>query len=1098
MTDFIKRFSAHRARLVRDQGVEAPKEQKKGKVGLGEPIDPPKGSVGRRQPVATKKGLSGAMMRETVADVFASGEKIGLSGPLLARYVAGLGQIKAKVDQVGEAIAEATDRLKPEEAELVRTLPARLLGAMSAGLYELDPASAGGVISEVLDVIADTVRGRAPSSAKVRGLERIAYAASQLDSSEAGTSFARAAALLRGEKDPLLIEASTKTLVDAIGKIAGSGTARDTMFVGVLQAAIESIKTENGAAEVSAKVAEALGGNLNDGQIQILTEQAGAALKTRNALAQEQEKVAQTLEQQKGAFDQARQGDQKDKLEPLVPLMARAEVELSPQSRSQLYGQIAAHQNAQAAGTLEAIATAQLALLGRGTAIPNNAVNQVTQLVIGLAGKNIPEDALAALAAGAAVSHPVEQVPSVLTALDQIFTKLGEDGPRIAQAAGPEGMASLARSAGIRDVAQRMSEQDPAPIDSLVAAMKAANDDDSIAHVLENGAQFSAAIPKVEGGPIVEQLRNNFAADMVLIGKEGLDAAVLDSTWPKLPEDAIPRLVAIGVAHDVNTDQWLADLDAFFANARGGKDHERNLRTLLVCIEDGGGDAVEFVRAVNKSDLRRAEVSKLANYMNVETNFGVQPDYVADVLQMIADGKHPAQVIEQRMNAAAVEKLNLGALLEGAEDVTVTEKGLADVQGPLAPLFSNGAGHQYVNQDVLKGLLKAALADKVDAFRFETPPAEEHLACLTPEQRNQWMTPQLMTHIRFEGDGEAIFKQRVERTALIGKAMLERLTEAFGELEPLKQKRDEIVTKLREVDKRDTKARSALIEELGSIPSRIKALEWVTSLAELTPDNVTPERFTRLADDIPSLRTMFGPALDEAMEELLWTIRLSDVSYSQVVTDDGPDLPTMFSMTVDRNKTGACLNWPGSGGEGLAYWVDPNKRMIITRNEAGQERRVMMRIVERTDEGHKGEPMLIIEKAYPPANANKEEKRRLIEHMLRRASSMGIACGFATEYYWDASKTSRFRGKADADMNEILLDLSKRYGTEVEKKEMTVVTRAGNAPLEYLDSDAQGRRGNVSYRGWQNRTDLPQLHYGATIQEGPKEMENEFVVLQPK
>lgn len=1087
MTEFIKRFSAHRARLAQQQGIEAP-QGKKGSSDVQAPADPPKDSGGRKQPVATKKGLSGAMMRQTVADVFTSGERLGLSGPLLTRYIAGLAEMKGKVDQVAGAITDATERLKPEQAELVRTLPARLLGAMSAGLYQLDPASAGAVISQVLDVIARTVQGRAPAAAEVRGLERLAYAASQLDSAEAGKSFSKAADLLAGKNDALVIEASTKTLVDAIGKISGSGDARDAMLVGVLHGAIRAVETEEAPAEVAAKAAEALDTKLTDGQIQIIAEQAGVARQTRDQLRQQQDQVAQQLEQQQAAFAQALEGDQKEKLEGLAPLMARAEVELSPEGLSQLHGQIAANQNAQSPGTLRAVTAAQLALLGRGSAIPANAVNQVTKLVVGLAQKNVPEEALTALVAQASVAHPVEQVPSVLTFLDQLFAKLGEDGARIAQTGGPAGMAALAGSSGARAVAQRLSENDQAPIDSLVAALKAADDEASTAHVLKNGAQFSAAIPKVEGGPIVENLRKSFAADMTLIGKAGLDAAVLDAATPKLPEDAIPRLVAIGAAQDVNQDQWLADLDKFFANARGGKDHERNLRTLLVCIAESGGDAVGFVRAINGADLRRADVCKLANFMNVETNFGVQPEYVAGVLDLIGKGENPVRAIEQRMNAAVVEKLNLGALLEGAEDVRVTEKGLGDVQGVLAPLFSNGAGNNGVNQDILKGLLKAALADRVDAFRFETPPTEKHLACLTPAQREQWMEPQVMMHIRFQDDGEAIFKQRVERTALIGKAILERLNEAFGQLEPLSKKRDELVTKLRNVDKRDTEARSAIIRELGTLPAKIKALEWATSLAELTADTVTPERFTRLADDIPSLRTMFGPALEDAMEELIWTIRLSDVSYSQVVTDDGPDLPTMFSMTVDRNKTGACLNWPGRAGEGIAYWTDPNKRMIITRNEAGQERRVMMRIVERTDEGHQGEPMLIIEKSYPPAGANKEEKRRLIEHMLRRSSSMGIACGFATEYYWDASQTSRFRGQADADMNEILLDLSKRYGTEVEKKELKVVTRAGNSALEYLDSDAPpGRRGTATYRGWQHN-----------FNEESKEFENEFIVLEPK
>src|SRR5512145_308689 len=139
--------------------------------------------------------------------------------------------------------------------------------------------------------------------------------------------------------------------------------------------------------------------------------------------------------------------------------------------------------------------------------------------------------------------------------------------------------------------------------------------------------------------------------------------------------------------------------------------------------------------------------------MTVETEFKVPPEYVEEAVKLLEAKTNVVPQIESRMHTAVMEKLNLGQLLQGAENIRITERGLAAVQGPLAPLFSSAAGRNNVPQEILKGLLKAALADRVDHYRFETPVTEAHLACLTEEARAKWMEPQQMTHIRFEGNG---------------------------------------------------------------------------------------------------------------------------------------------------------------------------------------------------------------------------------------------------------------------------------------------------------------------------------------------------------
>lgn len=102
-------------------------------------------------------------------------------------------------------------------------------------------------------------------------------------------------------------------------------------------------------------------------------------------------------------------------------------------------------------------------------------------------------------------------------------------------------------------------------------------------------------------------------------------------------------------------------------------------------------------------------------------------------------------------------------------------------------------------------------------------------------------------------------------------------------------------------------------------------------------------------------------------------------------------------------------------------------------------------------EGHRGEPMLILERAYPDAQG-KEDKRRLMEHLMRRARTMNIAAAFPTEYYWDAASTRRGARKGIVDMNDVIEELDQRYGTSVTRQTLTVTNPAGSSPSIYIDS----------------------------------------------
>ncbi len=396
------------------------------------------------------------------------------------------------------------------------------------------------------------------------------------------------------------------------------------------------------------------------------------------------------------------------------------------------------------------------------------------------------------------------------------------------------------------------------------------------------------------------------------------------------------------------------------------------------------------------------------------------------------------------------------------------------IGAPLERFLAEGRGLAQIDQALLNGLELAARQGRFDAFRFSTPSAADQLRPLTDSQRALWRRPQTMTHLRFHDDGEARFAQKVQDAAKLGALLHEQLLAKFGAPQVLDARRKALLAQLDRGPGRGPR------RKLKGLSVKIQLLRWSAQLCSLHPDRVTPERLIALAEP---LRKCAKQLWDRSLvDHLLATLRLDDLQYEQVITNDGPDL-----WTTVRLSTTDCLKWPGNGGEALAYAVDANKRMIVTRNAQNEARRAVLRLVERQDAGHRGAPLLLLERSYP-RRATREEKQRLIEHALRRAQQMGVPFAMASEYYWDASQTDRFHAEPETDMNKVLGLLQERYQCATKLAELSLLTRAGNTQEEYLDSDPVHRhnRGRPSVRRWSAH------HRGDA-----RVFENEFFLFEP-
>jgi hypothetical protein len=377
-------------------------------------------------------------------------------------------------------------------------------------------------------------------------------------------------------------------------------------------------------------------------------------------------------------------------------------------------------------------------------------------------------------------------------------------------------------------------------------------------------------------------------------------------------------------------------------------------------------------------------------------------------------------------------------------------------------------------------MLIAVLENNYPSYRFKTAAAHRALQSLTPEQRRIWEKTEKATYQRFEGDARADFESRVRSAAVIAAALKKRMVDAWGDPSELSRTQAALIAELRAIDKNDLAKRRRVAKDLESLPSKLRALEWAEELSAMKPETTNPPQFGRMADILPSLARRLGPLFAPVIDELVWTIRVDHLAYSEVVTEDGPNLDLMQKLVA-----GTCITGPEDSAF-LAYAIDPNKRMIYTRNSVGEVRRAVLRLVERQDPEHVGQPMLVLECPYPRAVATQEDRQRLIEHAVRRAMAMGIAVAFPTEYYWDASKTRRFKGQDMNDMNAVIEALGREHGAAPIRTTIHVLNPAGNTPQEYIDSaplkGAQGA-GMAGVRRYHGNRDT--------------QYENHFVILSP-
>ena len=1039
------------------------------------------GGAGKPAPVRKAAGLSGAMMRQTVGDLFGAGEKLGLSGPLLARHAASFELLMGAMKELDQSFERALRGQPAETRELIRSMPARLIGAMSPGLTALDPANASASIGQVLGGIAKLLEGPSlPTGHQIRAMERIALAAAGTGTTEMGAEVKKGMELIGASRaDVHTLLGATEALLRFADSIRESGGNKAAMFRVALQTTLAAAAKDGDAKALATQAAQANKVQIPDGQLQLIAQKGVEARQLAVQSLQKEQQLGQQL-QNAGAQWQANMGAHGDKLGPIAGLQVQAGASLSAEAQLAWFQQVNANLG-QPAPVVAAIATAALNYLSRAgqNVPPANVLQQISQGLVALSGLGVPPERLQRLASEHVLVPPLGEVPATLTQLANAIRGLSAEtkGRLFAlqnvEKDGSDGVTVLANGLANR-TARYAKNGGPMPV--LVAVLEGAKDEAALKQAVKNGPRFAAEIPDSENGPIVDLLRKNLPEDLAAASKAGVDLAVVASTHVTLPADSLGRFVRIGKEKGKDLDKWIGDLEKFFKNARGSKDNQRQMRNLIAIVDAGGGDATQMVAAFNGSKLAPQMVSRTISSMLIEANNVVSKEYADQIVASLKGGQDVLGQIEGRLHGKMMQQLNLNALM-GDANVKVTPKGLADVKGPLATLFRDGTGKPQVDQPLLKGLLLAALGDSYDGYRFQTPRAETQIGVLSAAQKAAWLKPQTMMHVRFSGDGQARFDARVDAGAKLGNLLLSRMEESWGKLGDLKAKHEQLVGQLRNVNKNDRGARLALVRQVEGLPAKIKGLEWASGLAAMTPATMTPEKFLKLAAEAPDMHRLLGAPAAQLLDALGWTLRMGDISYSEVVSDDGPDMAAVFKMATTN-----CLRWPGEHGEVLAYMADANKRMIVTKNQGGEMRRALMRLVERQDPGHEGEPMLLLDRTYPDA-VTQEEKQRLMEHTIRRAAGMGIACAFATEYYWDASKTGR---RQIVDMNAVLEDLCKRYDTVVDKKIIKVMSRASNVKQEYLDSappNGAAGRGQVGIRRYGQQDNV---------------FENEFVILQPK
>ncbi len=1078
MPSYIDRLQNRRAALVAQQGGA----QAMGGVGGVQPAGaqpdpaapagaaaPPLGPAGRPSP-ARQGGVPGVLVRQTIGDLFDAGAKAGLPGPLLAKHAAGLDVHLPALKDLARALDDAARRLGDPQRALIAALPGRLLAATSDGLLGLDPKSSSSTIKNLLAAVADLAALPAGklSPAVARAIEDVAFAAARTGSPELGADVRAAAAMLTGA-DPAVVEPAARGIAAQIEVVRGAadGTVRSTMLQAGLRAALAGCADprKDAGALVDAAIAALPGAVLSAGQRDVLRGVVDAARADQGARAQQNDAADAVIAQRRPALAA---------LPGVQDALAAADARLPRPALATFVDAVAALAH-QPEANVRAAALVMVEVLDRaaGALPPPAEAAMIAAAAARLPALGVTDEGVRRVARDHASKHAPLFVAAALslttTALEQLAGK-GVPGDDDALA------ASIADALVVRTepFARQNHGALPLLVDVLAAAPAAAR-----AGLAGSAARLSEAVAAMEVGPQKDAALAKLPADTAFLVEQGVDPAQLAAAHPLIPEDSLARLAAIGIAAGKDPDAWLGELEPLCKEVKKSKEATRALRSLFVCAAEGGADVPGLVAALGKAALEGPRLTRLANALLNENARVVTKDQIDGAVAMLGRGEDVASAIEAKLHQAMVQRLGLDALLQNVA-VKATPEGMAALTGDLAQFLTSCTNNGGIDKALLQGMAVAVLEDRFGSFRFTTPPADTALASLSPKQRKAWETntTAAQTHIRFDAGGQEAFDRRVTTTAKIGGALLGKMTATWGKLDDLRKQQTSLADEHRALRKDDRAGRLDVARRMGDLPTKIEALEWATKLAALTPQTTTPLTFQRLSDDIPEFTHTLGPGLQPALNELLWTVRIDDLAYSEVRTNDATDLTTMSKLARSN-----CL--AGDPPAVLAYCLDPNKRMIVTKNTAGEMRRAIMRLVERQDAGHEGQPMLLLERTYPD-KVSQEEKQRLVEHMLRRAVDMGVPAAYATEYYFDTSKTSRGQSYGLVDMNDVLADLNARYGTTSEKIEVAYTNKAGNMANEYLDSapPQANMRGVIGMRKYPGNVDTACL--------------NEFVVLTPK
>ncbi|MCK6545984.1 hypothetical protein L6R52_08950 [Myxococcota bacterium] len=1046
--------------------------KKAGTVGLA-PLAP-----GAAKPAPKMaQGLSSAMLRQTIGDLITQGQAVGLPATFVTRHARALEGEGPTLDALAGSIAKRAGRAAEPVRSTIAGLFARVAASMSEELTRLDVKDQAAILRGLATGLAAAFdRGLAPSPVLARSIEALASAIAATGSRDVAGLVLSAIghADAAGERAPAL----GRVFADVMDRLLGAAPDHaKAAFVGLaLDVAAAAVKSDDAPKDLVARIAGDRAAALTPGQTKILGELArdtSREVKADAKAVKGAEREAARLSKELGAFE--------GKLARVAPLAARAEAELDPIARAAWLAKVDASR-AKPEVQLFATSLVTFEALSRKSPdpLPEAGLRALDRAATALArAPGITEDVLTAIVGGALKTEALESWPGIFTGLSEVAAELEASAPGLAR---PELFPSLAH--GLSGRTETFAKAEGAT-QLAVAALAQAKTDAQRASMGTWLPRFVEATKKAEAGPARDALEAHLAADAAALAAAGVDPAALAATYPKVPEDALLRLAAIGLANRRDLDKWLGTLTSLFSETKGSKERVRTLRTLLVLAEEAPAEpkaksiAIPLAEALGKAKMRPQELTRTANALLDAEQRQLTRPALERAIDMLGRGEDVAGEIETAMRRAMMRELDLDGLLKGAK-VKLTDEGVEAVTGPLAGFFTQAVNDGELDRTLVKRVLVAALEDRIHAFRFETKPAARQLKVLTAEQRALWEKPAAMNHVRLSKAARGELDDRVNAAAAFGRALGARMEAAWGDLDALRETHGALVDELRNLPKKSVEKRRALIGQLSGLPARIHAMEWARELAALTPATTTPLRFAKLAEELPAMGRLLGPGMRPAVEELLWTIRIDDLQYSEVTTHDGPDLATMTRLASTN-----CLG--GNLTAILAYCLDPNKKMIVTKNQAGEERRAVVRLVERQDAGHVGEPMLVLERTYPDS-ASEEEKQRLVEHVLRRAAEMGIAAGYPTEYYWDVKATNRFAHNAAVqDTKKVLEDLERRYEATAERLTMKVVNRAGNMPREYIDSAPVGGAadaGNMQQRQYHSDQDL--------------QYENVFVVLEPR